>query len=195
MRLPFPHAIQTIGRWAAIPTALSVLLFLAAVTTRLPSLRAYPAAFSLVLTATMLTVDPRLARERVRPGPDSAASHLRFFSGLFFLLTVMSASFLVGRTHALVVPRALRWVAVASFMSSSSLQTWAMIANPFFAPVVRIQVDHGHKPIDSGPYRFMKHPGYCPMRAKVDEQFLSANLPGYAEYAQTVSSRFHFRST
>jgi len=91
--------------------------------------------------------------------------------------------------------------------------------------VVRIQTDRGHKLIDSGPYRFMKHPGYFAMcisvpvsavaigswlalipaiafigviyrRAKFEEQFLKANLPGYAQYANNVpSGLFHFRST
>jgi protein-S-isoprenylcysteine O-methyltransferase Ste14 len=224
MRPSFPYLVGTLGRWGSVSTTLAGLLFLAAGTTRLLSLRAYFAAFSLVLLVTMVSVDPRLARERTRLGPDSGASHLRFASGLFFLLTLISASFLVGRTHTLIVPMTIRWIAVAIFIFSSSLQTWAMIANPFFSPVVRIQTDRGHKLIDSGPYRFMKHPGYFAMcisvpasavaigswlalipaiafiaviyqRAKVEEQFLKANLPGYAQYAKTVPSGLFHRST
>jgi protein-S-isoprenylcysteine O-methyltransferase Ste14 len=181
-------------------------------TTQLTSLRAYLASFSLVLLVTMLAVDPQLARERSQPGPDSSTSHLRAVSGVFFLLTLISASFLVGRTHTLVAPTAFRWIALAIFTCSSSLQTWAMIANPFFSPVVRIQADRGHKLIDSGPYRLMRHPGYFAMcisvpaaaafivvifeRAKFEERFLNSNLPGYAQYAKTVpSGLFCFRRT
>lgn len=225
MTRSLPYALQTIARWIVISVSLSALLFLAAGTTRVVSLLAYLATFSLISLVTMLAVDPELARERAHPGPDSSKSPLRFLSGLLFLLTLVSAAFLVGRIHALIVPATVRWIALAIFMSSSSLQTWAMIANPFFSPVVRIQADRDHKLIDSGPYRFMRHPGYFAMcisvaasavaigswfalipagafisvicqTAKLEEQFLKANLPRYAEYAKTVpSGLFHFRST
>lgn len=225
MRRSLSYAGRTIGRWAAISTTFSALLFLAAGTTRLTSLRVYLATFSLALLVTMLTVDTELARERAYPGPDSSTSNLRFASGLSFLMTLICASFLVGRTHTLIVPILMRWIALALFMSSTSLQTWAMIANPFFSPAVRIQHERNHKLIDSGPYRFVRHPGYLAMcisvpasaiaigswlalipagafvalicdRAEFEEQFLKANLPGYAQYARTLpSGLFHFRST
>src|SRR4028119_1045676 len=35
-----------------------------------------------------------------------------------------------------------------------------MINNRFFSPVVRIQHERGHTLITSGPYRFVRHPGY-----------------------------------
>jgi len=217
--------VVILGRWAAISTALWTLLFLMAGTTHLSSLRTFLAALSLVLLVTMLAVDPRLAYERAHPGPDLSGSNLRFASGLFFLITLTSAAFFVGRTHTLVVSTPIRSIALAIFMSGSFLQTWAMVANPFFSPAVRIQAERGHKLIDSGPYRFIRHPGYLAMafsvpasavaigswlalipagafvaaiceRAKLEEQFLKTNLPGYAEYAKTVpSGLFHFRST
>lgn len=225
MKRTLGYLLGTVGRSAAISAALSAILFVAAGTMRLTSLRAYLVAFFLVLLVTMLSVDPQLACERAHPGPDSSRSNLRFASGLLFLLTLISASFLVGRTHTLIVPAATRWIAFAIFISSSSLQTWAMTANPFFSPAVRIQHERNHKLIDSGPYRFVRHPGYLAMcisvpasaiaigswlalipagafialiceRAKFEEQFLKANLPGYAQYARTLpSGLFHFRST
>jgi protein-S-isoprenylcysteine O-methyltransferase Ste14 len=48
-------------------------------------------------------------------------------------------------------------VAVLGF----GLGAWAMIENRFFSAVVRIQADRGHTVCDSGPYRFMRHPGYA----------------------------------
>jgi protein-S-isoprenylcysteine O-methyltransferase Ste14 len=225
MRQSLPYTIRVVGRWATISTALSALLFLAAGTTRLTSLRAYLAAFSFVLLVTMFAVDPRLAYERAHPGPDSSASHLRFISGFLFLLTLGSASFLVGRIHTLVVPAEMRWIALAIFIFSASLQTWAMIANPFFSPVVRIQADRDHKLIDSGPYRFLRHPGYFAMcisvpasalvigswlalipaiafvcvisyRGQIEDEFLRSNLTGYIKYAEHVPSGLPFlRST
>lgn len=38
--------------------------------------------------------------------------------------------------------------------------TWAMIVNPHFEKTVRIQHDRGHRVIDTGPYRIVRHPGY-----------------------------------
>ena len=40
------------------------------------------------------------------------------------------------------------------------LATWAMLTNRFFSGVVRIQTERGHEVIDSGPYAFVRHPGY-----------------------------------
>jgi len=39
--------------------------------------------------------------------------------------------------------------------------SWAMIENRFFSAVVRIQKDRDHQVCDSGPYRFVRHPGYA----------------------------------
>lgn len=38
--------------------------------------------------------------------------------------------------------------------------TWAMSVNTHFEKTVRIQHDRGHRVIDSGPYRIVRHPGY-----------------------------------
>jgi len=221
MRRSLRYVIETLTLWAAISTAFAALLFAAAGTARLVSLRAYLGTFSLVLLVTMLSVDPQLAGERANPGQDSSPSNLHIPSGFFFLMTLTSASLLVGRTNTLIVPIAIRWIALAIFASSSALQTWAMVANPFFSPVVRIQADRGHKLIDSGPYRLVRHPGYLAMcisvaatavaigswlalipagaftliirqRAKLEDRFLRTNLAGYAKYAEDVRSGFPF---
>jgi protein-S-isoprenylcysteine O-methyltransferase Ste14 len=105
--------------------------------------------------------------------------------------------------------------------ATGSLQTWAMIVNPFFSPVVRLQPDCGHRVIAAGPYRFMRHPGYLAMlisipasalaigsfvalipaigfawvihqRTRIEDQFLKANLPGYAEYTERVPAGLPF---
>jgi protein-S-isoprenylcysteine O-methyltransferase Ste14 len=38
--------------------------------------------------------------------------------------------------------------------------TWAEGVNKFFEVTVRIQTERGHKVIDTGPYSFVRHPGY-----------------------------------
>jgi len=70
------HLLRTLGRWAVISSMLSALLFLAAGSTRIYSLRAYLLAFSIMLLITMLSVDPQLARERSDPGEVELVHHL-----------------------------------------------------------------------------------------------------------------------
>ena len=123
-------------RWGLITTSLSALLFLAAGTKRLTSLWAYLEVFSAWLLVTMLTVDPRLARERVHPRNAGIDDRSRFATGFLFLLTLTVAAFSVGRLRlGFNVPNPLSDAALVAFALSGSLQTWAMIVNPFFSPV------------------------------------------------------------
>ena len=216
MKHNLQYAIRVLRRWALILAVLSVLLFSAAGTTSIPSIRAFLVAYATFLLVAMFAVDPRLARERTSPGPDVVAPHLRFMSGVFFLLTVATAALAVSRLRILVVPPQVRAIALLLFALSSALQAWAMIRNPFFSPVLRIQSEHGHHLVESGPYRFVRHPGYLAMsvsipasavaigswlalipagvfvaiilwRATIEDQFLRKHLAGYQQYACRVS--------
>ena len=203
-------------RWALITACLSGLLFLAAGTSHIASLRAYLALFSAWLLVTMLAVDPRLAEERAYPRKPGINDGLRFATGFLFLLTLTVAALSVGRLHPVfIVPTPLRDGALVVFAVSAFLQTWAMIVNPFFSPLVRIQTECGHRLIESGPYKFMRHPGYFAMlisipasalaigswlalfpaltfvlvvsrRARLEDEFLTGNLAGYRSYAKQI---------
>ncbi len=41
-----------------------------------------------------------------------------------------------------------------------ALFLWAMASNAFFAEGVRIQEERGHMVVTTGPYRYVRHPGY-----------------------------------
>jgi protein-S-isoprenylcysteine O-methyltransferase Ste14 len=98
------------------------------------------------------------------------------------------------------------------------LSGWAMIVNAFFSTVVRIQTDRGHEVCRTGPYRFVRHPGYVAfilqsiatpillgsvwalipaiaavailiIRTALEDRTLHAELPGYRDYAQEVRYR------
>ncbi len=95
---------------------------------------------------------------------------------------------------------------------------WAMAVNRFFVPTVRIQHERGHHLVTSGPYEYVRHPGYSGMiiavlcsgpalgswlaaipmaclaggvlgRVVVEDRFLAEHLDGYVEYRHWVPFR------
>ena len=98
------------------------------------------------------------------------------------------------------------------------LGSYALIENAFFSGTVRLQPERGHTVISSGPYAWVRHPGYLGslianigipllldsawafipviviafffiLRTHLEDRFLRANLPGYSEYAKKVRYR------
>jgi len=99
-----------------------------------------------------------------------------------------------------------------------SLISWAMISNPFFSSMVRIQRDRGHRVATGGPYQHVRHPGYVGIimtllatplmlgsrwalipagtaaalfvvRTALEDKILQNELEGYSEYASQVRYR------
>jgi protein-S-isoprenylcysteine O-methyltransferase Ste14 len=104
------------------------------------------------------------------------------------------------------------------YAAGLGLLAWAMAANAFFSTAVRIQTDRGHTVCDTGPYRFVRHPGYVGLilqavgvpillgsfwalipgvaaavlisiRTSFEDRTLRAELPGYVDYVQRVRWR------
>ena len=206
---------KLVARWASVSLSISLLLFAAAGTMRPPSLRHYLVTFSAFLLATMLSIDPGLAEERSNTF-DRLATPDRFATGMFFLGTLALAALDIGRLHWFdQVPSSIRTGSLLVFGGATTLETWAMIANPFFSPNIRLQPERGHRLITSGPYRLLRHPGYLAMlvsvpasalaigswlalvpasgfcfivlrRVHAEEDFLREHLAGYTEYMHKV---------
>jgi len=99
-----------------------------------------------------------------------------------------------------------------------SLGVWATVANKFFSAVVRIQRERGHSTITSGPYKYVRHPGYSGgilanfamplvldslwalvpamlvnclliVRTALEDRTLHEELIGYSDYAGRVGYR------
>ena len=113
------------------------------------------------------------------------------------------------------------WATVSGIVLLSlgwALVTWAMLVNRHFETTVRIQTDRHHQVVTTGPYAFVRHPGYVGaslwalgsplivgsvcglipagltvfvlvLRTHLEDKTLRAELPGYAAYAQRVRSR------
>jgi len=113
---------------------------------------------------------------------------------------------------------ALLVAAIVVLVLSYALATWAMLVNTFFSGTVRIQKERGHTVISSGPYRYVRHPGYVGgllanlavpfvlgslwalipslalvaltiLRTALEDRTLQEELPGYKDYAQRTRYR------
>ena len=182
------------------------------------------ATFALSHLVTIVVVicdDKELARERMKPGagePGWDKTVLRLFASLI-LVNLVLASLDVGRWQfSDSVPDILQALGLAGIAIGMAIMTWCMVVNTFFAKVVRIKKDRGHRVIDSGPYRFVRHPGYVGwvilwfsftlslgswlavgasfivnavmvVRTFLEDRFLIENLAGYDAYAKRVKSR------
>jgi len=177
-------------------------------------------SFHLVIAFTMWK-DPALFEERARPGP-GAKRWDRVWLVIYQLLsfaTWIIAGLDIGRFHwADTVPLWLQIVGLAGLVASFGFAVWAMATNTFFSQVVRIQDDRGHRVVTSGPYRYVRHPGYAGgmlawlctalalgswwalllagvivfvyvIRTALEDRTLHAELAGYAEYAEAVRYR------
>jgi protein-S-isoprenylcysteine O-methyltransferase Ste14 len=112
----------------------------------------------------------------------------------------------------------LHLTGLALFALGQGLFSWAMASNKYFSTAVRIQMDRGQTVATSGPYRYVRHPGYVGfavsylgtslvlgslwaiiptgliacllvVRTALEDRTLQDELPGYRDYARRVRYR------
>jgi len=103
-------------------------------------------------------------------------------------------------------------------LAGYALGSYALIENRFFSGMVRIQAERGHRVVSSGPYGWMRHPGYAGallsylatplfldsrwaflpavlltialvIRTNLEDRALQDELAGYRDYARRVRYR------
>lgn len=164
--------------------------------------------------------NPELITYRMRLGKGTKTWD-KIWMGMFwpvFGSVYVVAGLDAGRFGWSAMPLWLWPVGFALFLPGTILLTWSMGVNPFFEKTVRIQTERGHRVIDTGPYRFIRHPGYtgflgwilsAPLllgswwaflpailsaaflvvRTALEDRTLREELPGYLEYADRTRFR------
>ena len=199
--------------------ALAAVLMLSAGRMNLPWFWAFLGVHGVLVAVQQVTIDEGLRRERLEPGRGGCDRHLRRISFPFYLGHLIVTGLDAGRFHwSGPFPATLQAGGLAGYAFGLGLAVWAMGVNRFFSPVARIQHERGHRVINSGPYRFVRHPGYAggllamlgggialgswwslvPLlpvasltlrRTFVEDRFLHDSLDGYGRYAQRVPRR------
>jgi len=123
-----------------------------------------------------------------------------------------------GNPGSEIIPQVWQILGLAGMAASLGLALWALTQNRFFSPVIRVQTERGHHLITSGPYQFIRHPGYLGgagsalcgaialgsrwallpaagvvgvllRRTVIEDRFLRPELAGYQDYARKVRYR------
>jgi protein-S-isoprenylcysteine O-methyltransferase Ste14 len=156
-----------------------------------------------------------LQHEDAKPWDKKLAPLVGLGGALIPLVAGLDARFGWSEGYTLVVELVGLLVLVAGY----ALGSYALVANRYFSGMVRIQYDRGHEVVSSGPYRWMRHPGYAGallsylgtplfldagwaflpliflavvliIRTRLEDRTLQEELPGYREYAQRVGYRW-----
>ena len=199
--------------------AAAAALFAAAGTVAIASFWIYLAILAVVIIVSFAALDPDLLRERLRPGGKKSPLSLRIFSLVLFVHWIV-AGLDRGRFHwSDDVPGWLQGVCLFTVAAAYALALWAMRVNRFFSSVIRIQTDRGQRVVTTGPYAFVRHPGYTAgiliiaasgpalgswlaaslvmifslpfllYRAITEDRILQVELAGYSAYAARVRWR------
>ena len=165
---------------------------------------------------------PDLIRERARflqhedakPWDKVLAPLVGLGGGLIPLVAGLDARF--GGSAAFSLP--VKIAALLVILAGYALGAYALIENRFFSGMVRLQAERGQQVVSSGPYAWVRHPGYAGslgvflvtplfldsywtflpaiflavvlvIRTYLEDRTLQEELEGYREYAGRVRYR------
>jgi protein-S-isoprenylcysteine O-methyltransferase Ste14 len=112
----------------------------------------------------------------------------------------------------------IKIISLLALLLGYALGSYALIENRFFSGTVRLQTERGHQVVSSGPYRWVRHPGYASalltylatpffldsywaflpevltvilmiIRTYLEDKFLLTELEGYRDYTKRVRFR------
>ena len=168
----------------------------------------------------IVRLHPELLAERLGPRKGAKPWDTVIMSAL--ALTQVARYVVAGFDHRFgwtpPYPLAAQLVALVVCIAGYTWFTWAMGSNAFFSQIVRIQSERDHRVASTGPYCYMRHPGYMGailwelaspvvlasswslitgllgaallvLRTALEDRTLQAELAGYDAYARRVRYR------
>jgi len=220
---PAMSRAKAIAYAVSLPIAFLALLFLPAGTLHWPAGWLFVAVTVLAFGVSALVlarVNPVIyrARSRFQPGTKRWDKALLAVILPAMVAILPVAALDAGRFHWSAVPLWLVALAYLALLAGIAVTSWAQAVNPFFEPGVRIQSERHQRVIDSGPYGYVRHPGYAAalllffgmalalgsfwallpaalaaavliLRTAWEDRLLRAELTGYDDYARRVRQR------
>lgn len=155
-----------------------------------------------------------LRNENPEPWDRLLAPLVALGSGLLPLVAGLDARF--GWSPRFSLPAKI--VALVIILGGYVVASYALVANRYFSGMVRMQDDRGHRVVSSGPYHWIRHPGYAGaivtylatpvlldalwayvpavsltivvlIRTALEDRTLQERLEGYRDYAGKVRYR------
>ena len=155
-----------------------------------------------------------LQHENAKPWDRVLSPLVGLGSGVIPLVAGLDARFDSSLTFSALI----RILSLGFILAGYAWASYALIENRFFSGMVRIQTDRGHHVVSSGPYRWVRHPGYAGalisfwatpffldslwaflpvvlvtvalvIRTHLEDKTLQNELDGYRDYARQVRYR------
>lgn len=158
------------------------------------------------------------ARSRFQPGTEGWDRILLLLMLPAMVAEIPIATLDAGRLFWSAMPMAFVILGYLLLLGGIAITAWAQAVNRFFEPGVRLQRERGQRVISTGPYAFVRHPGYVGalmmfagialalgswwallpaaiagailiLRTSWEDALLHAGLDGYRDYARRVRFR------
>lgn len=215
---------NTIAKQLLSPVILGIILFALAGTTDWPWGWVFNILHVIVwagMTFALIRWNPELLNARGKRGQGTKGWDMVLLSlyGIAWIAMVIVGA--LDRRYGWTVPFPVLLPVIGAVLvvAGFALTTWGMVVNRNFEVTVRLQNDRNHNVITSGPYQYVRHPGYTGVimsffigmplvlnslpafipaiigavvmivRTALEDRTLQAELPGYREYTQQTRYR------